>query len=1154
MPFSAADTWEETKKLARFPQHLTEYYRDILGQYELAYNMAERARSKGLDPNDYVESKTVLDLADRVNQMLGLDQFKDFVFRLRELLKSTTKERAALTIAQEIALGKFGIISIDKALEYGVRAGLAVITDGVTVAPIQGIYTVTIDKNDDNTSYASISYAGPMRSAGGTEAAFSLIICDAVSKKLGLSSYRAREEEVGRYIEELRVYEREVGNFQYRVSDEDVRAAITNLPVAINGVETDPVEVVVHRGLRRVTTDRVRGGALRVLNDGVIGRAHKLAKIVEDLNISGWEWLSQLKGGKQQSSEETEKTGAHFEEVISGRAVLSSHEAKGGFRIRYGRSYNTGLSTIGIHPVIATLLDYPVVVGTQVKVDLPGKAATVAFVDTIDGPVVLLNDGSLKRITTVQEAEAVYPHLSKIIDLGDALISFGDFLENNKQLSPSPYVEEWWIQDLQEAIPSKPQALQELASKGVAEKRISQILGMKGEPVSAREALALCEATNVPLHPRYTCRFDRISISNLLDLRNYMQREGDTIILDITSDHTRSTLEELLLPFQIQHGFAVIDSEFSVIMTRLLALGQELKKTDSKDSLDFIEQASGIKLRKETTPTVGIRVGRPEKAMLRHLKPPVHLLFPVGSAGGPSRDLNVAAKSTSLTIDIANIICKRCEKRRFAAKCEECGELTTRYLTCPKCHLVINQPSNQSCPNCKVQGVTHSNYTLELKSNLDSALKVTGGSSHRPIKGVRSLTSESKTVESLEKGVLRSKHNISVYKDGTTRIDLTNAPLTHFRPRDVHVDLETLRRIGYDSDMYGKPITSDDQIIGLKPQDVVIPTDIAEDLIRISHFVDDELSMLYGEPSIHAINSINDLIGKIVLGLAPHTSVAVVGRIVGFTNAQVCFANPCWHASKRRDCDGDGDSLLLLLDVLLNFSVEYLPDQIGGLMDTPLLIQLIILPSEVDDQAHKFDVASFYPREFYVSTQKSPSPSSLEPLVDTIGKRLNSDRQFYDYGFTNDTQTITIKRSRSAYPTLKTLTEKVSKQIEVAEKIQAVSTKEVVESIIKTHLLRDIIGNMRKYSSQSFKCRGCGRTFRRPSVSGKCAFCKQELHATLSRASVEKYLTLARKLARDYHVDEYVKSRLDLAANELDQLFQRRDKSTQLELTDFAKP
>ncbi|MCI4336172.1 MAG: DNA polymerase II large subunit, partial [Thermoplasmata archaeon] len=251
-------------------------------------------------------------------------------------------------------------------------------------------------------------------------------------------------------------------------------------------------------------------------------------------------------------------------------------------------------------------------------------------------------------------------------------------------------------------------------------------------------------------------------------------------------------------------------------------------------------------------------------------------------------------------------------------------------------------------------------------------------------------------------------------------------------------------------------------------------------------------------------------------------------------------------------CDGDGDSLLLLLDVLLNFSVEYIPNQIGGLMDTPLLIQPILLPAEVDDQAHNFDVASRYPLEFYQLSQDSPNPSKLSHLIERIGNRLNKEEQFYGYGFTNSTGSITIKHARSAYPTLTSLNEKISKQIEVAEKIEAVSTKEVVESIIKTHLLRDIMGNMKKYATQSFKCRGCGRSFRRPTISGRCDMCGQELRETLTRGSVEKYLALARRLANDYDVDDYIKGRLDLLVRELDQLFNERERSTQLELTDFA--
>ncbi|WP_420888047.1 hypothetical protein [Candidatus Nitrosotenuis chungbukensis] len=77
------------------------------------------------------------------------------------------------------------------------------------------------------------------------------------------------------------MYERDVGSFQFHVLDEDIVTVISNLPVELDGVDTDPNEVVNHKNMARIKTDRVRGGALRVLNDGLIGRSKKLLKRIE---------------------------------------------------------------------------------------------------------------------------------------------------------------------------------------------------------------------------------------------------------------------------------------------------------------------------------------------------------------------------------------------------------------------------------------------------------------------------------------------------------------------------------------------------------------------------------------------------------------------------------------------------------------------------------------------------------------------------------------------------------------------------------------------------------------------------------------------------------------------------------------------------------
>jgi DNA polymerase II large subunit len=147
--------------------------------------------------------------------------------------------------------------------------------------------------------------------------------------------------------------------------------------------------------------------------------------------------------------------------------------------------------------------------------------------------------------------------------------------------------------------------------------------------------------------------------------------------------------------------------------------------------------------------------------------------------------------------------------------------------------------------------------------------------------------------ESLEKGIIRSNNNVYVYKDGTMRIDVTNAPLTHFKPRDIKTDLHTLSKLGYTEDYRGEQLARADQILEIKPQDVILPIDIADDLVRMANFIDEELSILYNIKPFYEAKEASDLIGRIVIGLAPHTSVGVAGRVIGFASTQVCFASPC---------------------------------------------------------------------------------------------------------------------------------------------------------------------------------------------------------------------------------------------------------------------
>jgi DNA polymerase II large subunit len=267
------------------------YAESLEEKLESLYAVANEARKKGLDPAPISEPEVAKDLAALVEGLVGPDGVAEGI---RDLSEKMSREAVAFKITEEIINGKFGVMDDSEAAGQAMRTALAILTEGITAAPIQGIAKIEIKNNLDRTKYLAIYYAGPIRSAGGTEQALTIIIGDYIRRLLKLNRYKPTEEEIARFIEEVRLFERVIARFQYHISDEELRKALTQIPVEVTGTESDPVEVSSFRNLPRVETNNVRGGALRVVNDGIVGRAAKILTIIEKLGIDGWEWLGSL--------------------------------------------------------------------------------------------------------------------------------------------------------------------------------------------------------------------------------------------------------------------------------------------------------------------------------------------------------------------------------------------------------------------------------------------------------------------------------------------------------------------------------------------------------------------------------------------------------------------------------------------------------------------------------------------------------------------------------------------------------------------------------------------------------------------------------------------------------------------------------------------
>ena len=1110
------------------PDYYLDYYSNLSTETYSIFEHAASAKSTLVDSSGIIEPKIAFDLADRVAKMHEID----IADPLREILKINGKEISALILAKDIALGKYSLpdSSLEDKLDLAVRVGLAIITEGVTIAPLQGISEVKIKKNKDGTDYLSVSIAGPMRSAGGTESAVTLLIADHVRKIAGLSKFQANsfDDETGRFVEELRIYEREASSFQFHILDEDIEHVISNLPVELAGVDTDPYEVVNHKGMTRIKTDRVRGGALRVLNDGLIGRSKKLLKRIEMYNLDGWEWLGDLKGAVQTSDNQEDAAAKRMREVITGRSVLSMPNKLGGFRLRYGRACNTGFAAVGFHPVIAEILDHTIAVGTQVKIDIPGKGATVAFVDSIETPTVRLLNGDVVKIRDVQHGIEIKNKIEKILHLGDILITFGDFLENNAQLIPSGYVEEIWIEELKQIISKfepKNQYLEQFLTK---------------LPL-VEEALKISIDFHFPLHPHYLYYWDKISSEELVQLLEPKNLNEKNIEYPIK---IKQILEKLGTPHKVENECIILENDEAKIFFKLLFITKPI--INNLSIPEILTKSSKIKINNKFSTSIGVRIGRPEKAAARQMKPPTHVLFPISDKGGPTRDLLKASRNEHFFANIYNRYCQQCNEPSIGIKCSKCGEKTLVTFRCNNCRDTLTEPY---CGKCKRKAPAHSHKEFPLKSRLLLAQEKMGIRAKEPFKGLKELISQDKIAEPLEKGLVRQNLGLTTFKDGTIRFDATNSPLTQFKPSWIGTSIEKLKKLGYSHDIDGNPLESTDQIIELRMQDVVIPNESGRYLVSTCKYIDTLLVKFYGKSSFYNVNNTEELIGHLIIGLAPHTSVGIVGRIIGYTETHVCFGTPNWHSAKRRDADGDADSIMLLMDSLLNFSRQFLSDRIGGLMDAPLLVQPLVLPHESQPQAHNLEVTKILPLEFFESTIQQNKASDVTS-IEIIKSRLETKRQFYDYHFTHSTSSLTTSKSRSAYSTLGSMLDKFDMQVKNAELIDVVNPSELVSNVISTHLVPDIMGNLRAYARQSFRCTACGKSYRRMPLIQTCV-CGHKLIATITRGSVEKYLKLAKRLVEKYDVGEYQRGRIHALSDEIELVFGKSQGDQSL-LTDYA--
>ncbi len=1112
-----------------------EYFRDLAEKNRTCYDIATRARRRGRDPEIKVDIPQAEDLASRVEELLSDYDVAGVAEDIRRLTaEHGNREVVSLMAAKEIA--KRPAENMEVSLDRAIRVGLAVLTEGILVAPLEGIAATKIKKNTDGSDYVDLIFAGPIRAAGGTAQAMSVLIADVVRQELGIGRYVPTEAEVSRFDEEIPLY-KQAQHLQFIPSPQEIELIVRNCPICIDGEGTEDVEISGYRDLPRIETNKVRGGACLVIAEGLCQKASKIKKHVDKLELGGWEFISEyIDSHKAPEAEEDdekriEPSTKYLKDLVAGRPIFGHPSQKGGFRLRYGRARTAGLASLAFNPATMYAMDDFMALGTQVKIERPGKACVVTPCDSIEGPTVLLKSGDLVYCPTKESVLEIRDMVSEIVDNGEILVPYGEFCENNHVLAPCGYSLEWHKQELKER---------------------TSVLPDDWENPSYERAKAMSKDLGVPLHPKYNLFWYDLPRERLLDLRDTVAEKGivmeGRLAIPLESSSKR-TLEDLGALHRAEAGKVLIDAGLSLPLADGLGLvfeGDRFSKTSEPapgDSLDLVSGFMGMEVRARARTRIGARMGRPEKSKERRMTPAVHVLFPVGRDPEAKREMNSAINAskknahamrnarTALKMDVGNRVCKSCQKITYRTWCRECGSHT----------FYIEKP--------RVPGSDSHMVEIDLESEYRAALELLKERPVDELRCVEGLASKMKVPENLEKGILRAKNDVYVFKDGTIRYDMTDIPTTHFRPDEIGLSVEKARELGYRHDWNGEPLVDGNQICELKVQDFIPSRDCGDYMVKVSRFVDDELERFYDLPRFYCINSRSDLIGHLCIGLAPHTSGGILCRIIGYTGAAGGLAHPFFHAAKRRNCDGDEDSIILMMDALLNFSRAYMPDRRGGLMDAPLVLTTRLDPNEIDKEAHNIDCLREYPLEFYRAAMDMRDPKDIEGIMDLVAGRIGTPRQYEGFGFTHDTKDVSEGPKHSAYTTLETMRDKMDAQLGLGRKIRAVDERDVASKVINKHLMPDMIGNLRSFSSQSVRCTKCGEKYRRVPLSGKCT-CGYKLTLTVHEASVKKYLEVSKDMGEKYGIDDYTRERITILEMSMDSVF-NNDKVKKCKLSDF---
>lgn len=1007
-------------------------FKDYLIKTYSLFKYAQKAREKHLDVKNQIESELTISSTKRIERMLDLEGLAE---RLNHVLKGHNRFNVGLKIAEEITLGKFGFFPNDKALELAVKAALCIVTKGVTLIPLIGITKVEIRRNGDGTLYPTLILSNLILKLPMWKVVYAIMVLDQIRKIFSLERFKI--DSFGRERIEDLLFEVQAYQLQKREKKDitiEVVSLLRNLPIQLE--DENPQQMGYYRRKGRIFTKTIHNTSLTIIIEGIIKHHKRLFNLAKKLQLEGWDWLKDL----------------HYKNhvMIPDYMILNVGSKEGSFRLRLGRNLFPHHRVVGVHPSIYDISEGKVNLNSMILTDVNEVPYRVSFIGTIEPPVIRLKNGDVIRLE--EQGQVKFDEISEILFWGDILCNKDTILRKAKHVK-EVFTEEEWLMTLGNALMKNPQVRETFS------RRFKKLVTNP----SAEEAFWISRNLKIPLHPRYQYFWQLLEIKDIIELRSaitfHVAGESEDVI-GVANRSVKKLLERALIPHRLVDEDVIIEGEDAKAIYHTLCPEKEIDPSATYiNVLDFLTALSGVHFKNKLSQFVGVAVKMPEKLEPSQITPPANVLFPVGDFYEVENDLT---KLEVIHTNLVNLYCEKCGIFSPFRTCNSCGELTKFVYYCESCHRIS---SNKVCEICGEKASPYFLRSVPVRRLLEAESQRLGLQPLEPLRGIKEIPSNIKIPEPLGKGIIRQYYALTIYKDSTIRYDAFNSYMITFKPKDVGVSIAKLKKLGYEKDILGNPLELETQLINLQPYDLIVPKEMTKFFTKVAKYIDELLTRYYGMEPYYKVESPDDLIGHLVVGMTRTTSAGIIGRIVGHTSDEVCYIHPKLDKILNQDRILIQYSYALLLDVLLNFSNSYIDPKEP--INVPIFIQPIVRSKEKSKL--------YMHHKYHINLKKNPA---YEEVFDDVNKRIML-------------------------------------QLELLKKTANLHYSDT-SNIIFTKVVYPILLHLANvYTRQPFICTGCGRKFRRSPLNKKCPNCRKEVR------SISQLKTLSNIL---YNLREAIKT------------------------------